>query len=528
MSWDNRPFKIHDIYDFVPEKIKPWILVIFVLIYQLSGGVYLAAVSDMTGSLGLRQEDILMAGYASLVGLSLTFVVMFRLKFAYTIKSSLLMTAGALILCNLIVIFTDSVPILVGVSFIAGFFRMWGTFACNTTIQLWITPKRDMAVWFVYIYLLVQGSIQLSGIATLYTAFLSTWEYMHWVIIALLLMVVLVTQGIFKRFVFMKKLPLYGIDWTGWILWATTIMAFIFVLNYGEHYDWFDSDYIRAGLALGVISLILNLWRASFIRHPLIELRTWTIKNVWLTFLLYILVDILLSPVHLFEHIYTEAILGYDALHLASLNWIVLAGTFVGAIFAYRVFAIRKWRYKTMTIIGFMLIAGYLMMMYFTIDFDLPKKMLVIPLLLRAAGYVIIAITFITALSGISFQIFPQTITIQAFVSASLGALLGSTLLHHLFNITAKKNFMLLSTNLDSVNQRVHQIGQGELFGVLQKQAIMVSMKELYGWLVILSLLSLMVFLFKASSLRPKALHPKFKSIRKSIKHQLKMDRLQN
>jgi hypothetical protein len=338
---------------------------------------------------------------------------------------------------------------------------------------------------------------------------------------------VLVTQGIFKRFVFMKKLPLYGIDWTGWILWATTIMAFIFVLNYGEHYDWFDSDYIRAGLALGVISLALNLWRASFIRHPLIELRTWTIKNVWLTFLLYILVDILLSPVHLFEHIYTEAILGYDALHLASLNWIVLAGTFVGAIFAYRVFAIRKWRYKTMTIIGFMLIAGYLMMMYFTIDFDLPKKMLVIPLLLRAAGYVIIAITFITALSGISFQIFPQTITIQAFVSASLGALLGSTLLHHLFNITTKKNFMLLSTNLDSVNQRVHQIAQGELFGVLQKQAIMVSMKELYGWLVILSLLSLMAFLFKASSLRPKALHPKFKSIRKSIKHQLKMDRLQ-
>lgn len=121
MSWENKPFKISDIHDFIPEKVKPWILVFFVLVYQLSGGVYLASVSEMTGSLALMHEDIMMAGYASLVGLSLTFVIMFRLKFAYTIKSSLLITAIGLVLCNVIVIYTNSVPVLVAVSFIAGF-----------------------------------------------------------------------------------------------------------------------------------------------------------------------------------------------------------------------------------------------------------------------------------------------------------------------------------------------------------------------------------------------------------------------
>ena len=63
MSWENKPFKINDIHDFVPEKVKPWILVFFVLVYQVSGGVYLASVSEMTGSLALMQEDIMMAGW---------------------------------------------------------------------------------------------------------------------------------------------------------------------------------------------------------------------------------------------------------------------------------------------------------------------------------------------------------------------------------------------------------------------------------------------------------------------------------
>lgn len=403
---------------------------------------------------------------------------------------------------------------------------MWGTFACNTTIQLLITPKRDMAVWFVYIYLLVQSSIQLSGIFTIYTAFLSTWEYMHWMIVGLFLLVTVMTLGLFKRFHFMKPLPLYGIDWTGIVLWATTLLSFIFVLNYGEHYDWFHSIYIRTGLVFGLVSLGLNIWRATFIRHPLIELKAWKIRNVWLTFLLYILVDVLLSPSHLFEHIYTEAILGYDSMHLATLNWVIVLGTACGAFIAFHLFAIKKWKYKTMTLIAFGFIAAHLVSMYFIIDYNIPKGLLAIPLFLRGVGYVIIAITFITALSGINFFVFPQTLTIQAFMSACLGALLGSTVLHHVFNITTKKNFMLLSSNLDSVNQRIRYIPKGELFGALQQQSIMISMKELYGWLCILSLLSLLAFLFRESSMRPKALHPKFKTIRKSIKHQLKMDRL--
>ena len=423
------PFSIPDIRDFIPEKVKPWILVVFVLIFQLSGGVYLASVSEMSGSLALMREDIMMAGYASLVGMAITFTIMFRLKFRFPLKTSLIISALGLVICNLICMHTGSVPLLVGVSFVAGFLRMWGTFSCNTTIQLWITPRRDMTVWFVYIYLLVQGAIQLTGLSAIYTAFFSKWEYMHWIIVGLLLILILVTYFIFRQHRSMKKLPLYGIDWMGMILWSATVLCVIFVLNYGEHFDWFQSTFIRMGTALGVLSLVLNLWRASFVRHPFIELQTWRFHHVWLTFLLYIIVNILVSPSHLFEHVYTELILGYDALHIISLNWIVFLGIVFGASFSYQVFALRKWTFKIMTFIGFSMIVGYLVTMYFIIDYNLPKEMLYFPIFLRGSGYVIIAITFITALSGIPFQNFFQSLTIQAFMSACCGSLIGLALL---------------------------------------------------------------------------------------------------
>lgn len=67
---ENKPFSIPAMRDFVPEKLRPWIIILIVIVFQFSGGIYLAAVSEMVGSLALLQEDIMMAGYASMVGMA--------------------------------------------------------------------------------------------------------------------------------------------------------------------------------------------------------------------------------------------------------------------------------------------------------------------------------------------------------------------------------------------------------------------------------------------------------------------------
>lgn len=109
---ESGPFILPAIRDFVSEKWKPWIMIAIVIVFQLSGGIYLASVAEMVGSLALLHEDIMMAGYASLVGMSLTFAIMFRLKFRFNSKVSLLTCCIVLIVCNLICMHTSSVPLL--------------------------------------------------------------------------------------------------------------------------------------------------------------------------------------------------------------------------------------------------------------------------------------------------------------------------------------------------------------------------------------------------------------------------------
>ena len=521
------PFSIPAIRNFVPEKIKPWIIIVFVIIFQFSGGIYLAAVSEMVGGLALMQEDIMMAGYSSFVGMGLTFAIMFRLKFRFNTKVAFFVCAIVLIVSNLITMHTTSVPVLVITCFFAGIFRMWATFECNSTIQLWLTPKRDLSVFFCFIYLLVQGCIQLSGITTIYMAVWTNWENMHWLIIGLLILLMFATLVLFRNYRSMRKLPLWGIDWLGAFMWGITLLCILFVCIYGEHYDWYQSWQIRSATCIGIVILLLNIWRASFIRHPFIALKTWSYEAVYINFILYILIDFLLAPSHLFEHIYMEAILGYDALNVISLNWIVFAGVVSGAIFTYITFARLKWKYKTMIVIAFLMILGYLMWFYFHIDYNVSKESLMLPIYLRSVAYVIIAICFLTALSKVPFQHFFEAVSVQAFVSAAIGGPIGIAILEHLMKGATAKNAMLLSSNMDRVNSAIIHFPLESVYGSMQKQALMISMKEIYGWLSLLAIFCLLLFMIKESSLRPKlALHPRYRVIRRWVKHELRSSNL--
>lgn len=263
------PFDIPEVPNFIPRRLKPYLFIIFVLIVQFSGGVYLAAASDMVGTTGLMQEDILMAGYASLVGLAINFAVMFRIKFRFSTRSQLLVSAAVLIAANIICAHTSSVPVLVITCFIAGWFRMQATFACNSTIQLWLTPVRDMAIFFCYVYIVVDSVIQLSGIATVYTAFHLEWEYMHWIMTGLLALLMVMVMILVRPVRGPMFIPLLGIDWIGAALWSVFMLSFTFVCVYGDFYDWWDALEIRVVSAIGLACLLLNLWRATIPSSPI-------------------------------------------------------------------------------------------------------------------------------------------------------------------------------------------------------------------------------------------------------------------
>ena len=515
------PFDIPDVRGVIPRRLKPWLFIFFVLIVQFSGGLYLAAASDMVGTTALMQEDILMAGYASLVGLAVNFAVMFRIKFRFSARTQLIVCGIVLIVANVVCAHTDSVPLLVATCFVAGWFRMQATFACNSTIQLWLTPVRDMAIFFCYVYIIVDSVIQLSGIATIYTAFHAEWEYMHWIMIGLLGLMILMVAVLLKPVRAPLFIPLLGIDWIGAGLWSIFMLAFTFICVYGNFYDWWDAVEIQGATALGLVCLGINLWRASFLHHPYISLMAMRNRNVIRATLVYVVFFTLMATEHVFEHTYAASILGFDETNLIDLNWYVFAGIVVGCGFTYFTFALHKWTYKTMTAIGFALAAVYLAYFYFLIDYGVEKEMLFIPLFARGAASVIISIVFLTSIvqSGLPFTVFPQALTINGFTGAVMGATLGPALIGELLRHTVAKNVSLLSARIVDFNPGVDPMSLGSVFGEIGRHALVVSMKEIYGWLLIVALVALTLILIGYGPVRPWAIFPKWSTIRRSIKH---------
>lgn len=518
-------FDIPDVPDFVPRRLKPWIFIFFVLIIQFSGGVYLAASTDMVGTTALMQEDILMAGYAQLVGMSINFCVMFRLKFRFSNRISLLACCTALIFSTYVCAVTDSVPLLVATCFFAGWFRMWATFAINSTIQLWLTPVRDMAIFFCYVYLVVDGVIQLCGIATIYTAFFMQWEYMHWIMMGLLALMMVLVLILVRPFKGPMQIPLLGIDWIGSILWTVVFLCFTFVCVYGNFYDWWESLEIVVATLLGLICLCLNLWRASFLHHPYISFQAMTNRNVVRATLVYIVFFTLMGTEHVFEHSYAVNILGFDETNLIDLNWYVFVGIIAGVAFTYLTFALRKWRYKTMTGIGFSFAVAYLAYFYFTIDYGVEKEALFIPLFCRGCGSVIISIVFLTSIvqSGLHFFVFPQALTINGFTGAVMGAAFGPAVIGEWFRHTMARNAALLGSTITDFNPDIAGQSLGALYGIMARQAMVVSMKEIYGWLLLAGIAFLLVIAVSHSPLRPFAIFPKWRSIRRAVRHMVRM-----
>lgn len=514
------PFDIPDVPNFIPRRLKPWLFIFFVLIVQFSGGIYLAAASDMVGTTALMQEDILMAGYASLIGLAINFAVMFRIKFRFSNRTQLLTCGIVLIVANLICAYTTSVPVLVITCFIAGWFRMQATFACNSTIQLWLTPVRDMSIFFCYVYIIVDSVIQLSGIATIYTAFFSQWEYMHWIMIGLLALMMLMVFFLVKPVRAPMFIPLLGIDWIGAVLWTGFMMCFTFICVYGNYFDWWESSEICQAAALGLICLLINLWRASFLHHPYISFQAMKNRNVIKATCIYLVFFTMLATEHVFEHSYAANILGFDETNLIDLNWYVFIGIVAGCGFTYFTFALRKWRYKTMTAIGFALAILYLAYFYFLIDYGVEKEMLFLPLFFRGAASVIISIVYLTSIvqSGLPFQVFPQALTLNGFTGAVMGATFGPAVIGEFLRHTMAKNAAFLSSSITDMNPDIVHAPLGQLFGLVQLQALIVSMKEIYGWLLIVGLVSLVLILVSYSPVRPWAIFPKWKTIRRILR----------
>ncbi len=208
-------YRIMAFKEFVPDKLRFLILLFTAILFQLSNSIYLTNLNEVVGDKALTAEDIKFIHTAGFIGMTMIFPLLFRIKFRFMSRTILLSAIAIIITGNVICLYSDNVLILYTTSFILGAVKMIGMFECMSSIQLVITPTRDFTVFFSVVYLIVLGSIQLSGLLTAQISYLYTWKYMHILIVGLFLCAMVIFYFLMRPIRLMKKFPLYQIDWLG-------------------------------------------------------------------------------------------------------------------------------------------------------------------------------------------------------------------------------------------------------------------------------------------------------------------------
>lgn len=294
-----------------------------------------------------------------------------------------------------------------------------------------------------------------------------------------------------------KKIPLYGIDWIGLLLWTVMLFAIVFICIYGDFYDWLDSVQIRSCIVIAVVSLLININRMTSIRHPYIDPQVFRYKKFPVVLFLFLMLCLFLTTSSVLQNAFMTSILQYDTLNAISLNWCVFAGVLAGAGIVFFRQAVLKKGYKLLIPVGFTLIVMYQYYMYFLLIYpDLNIESLYLPNFLKGIGHGVLYISLtIYVAKHIPFKHFFQSLCVLSFIRTSIATPLGSAILNRWMKHLQRDNWRLLSRNMDNLHEWMPDVSLMQLYEEVNTQTMLTSLKELFGWICLLGTVFLVIVL---------------------------------
>lgn len=484
-------------HDFVPQCVRPWIYVVLAFCFQFSNGMYLGAMNNVVGEWGVMREDVQMCLYATLTGMALYFPVLFRMKFRFTNRALLMTAAAVIVACNAVSMLRLPLPVLWAACVVCGMAKIQGTFECMSNIQLWMTPKRDFAVFFPLLHVVLLTSIEVSGFVAAWFAYEMHWTFMHWFII-LLMLLVLVVQAVLTRPVHAmpKIVPLDGLDWFGAVLWCAFWLQTAWLLCYGDWLDWWYSPQLRLVCGTALITLAVCLQRMAHHPHPYFEPAMWSYRYVVPVILLIGVVEALFSCEHVLESVFYEEVMHYDDLTAEKLNQWSLPGIWAGCLFSLGWLKIMRWNAYRLMAVALLAFALYAGGFYFTVDSSISIAQLRLPLVCRGFAYAVLSISLMWCLECImSFHHFFQALSLFNVLHMLIGGLVGSALHAHGLKYYIADGFARCSGYVDAVRASALGVDVGAAAEGMVEAFMAQSVKILFGWTLIAALFFAMLML---------------------------------
>lgn len=480
-------FSMPMFHQYVPEWIRPWLYVVLAFCFQFSNGMYLGAMNNVIGERGIMREDVQMCLYATLIGMAIYFPLLFRMKFRFSNKALLMTSAAVIAVCQIVGTLNLPLPLLWVFCVLCGMAKIQGTFECMSTIQLWMTPKRDFGVFFPLLHIILLTSIEVTGYIAAWFAYDMHWTYMHWFVLGLMLFVLLVQAFLTKPFHAMPKIvPLAGIDWKGALLWLSFFLQTAWLLNYGDWLDWWHSPTFRLVCGTSLISLAFCLQRMWYRPQAFYEPAMWGYHYFIPVALLIGVVEALFSTEHVLEMVYYEEVMHYADHTYELLNQWSLVGIWAGCLFSLAWLRGMRWNVYKLIAFALAFYCLYVGGFYVLVDENINIGKLVWPLIFRGFSYSILCIALMWCLHAImSFQHFFQALSVFNILHMYVGGLIGAALHARGMKYYVGDAFARCSQYVDSVRMTASSVDFATFMQHFVEGALAQSIKILFGWTLI-------------------------------------------
>lgn len=483
------PFAMPMFRAFVPEWVRPWIYIVQAFCFQLAGCVYLGALNEMIGGRAIMREDVTMCLYSNLAGMAIWFPVLFRMKFRFTNRLLLIMSAVILALCNWLFMRTTFLPLMWALCFVAGIAKIQGTFENMSNIQLWLTPTRNMGVFFPCLHIILLTSIELQAWYSAFFAHQMHWHVSHWFVIGLMLLVVAIQLLLTRPWCPMpQRVPLRGIDWLGAAFWSLLGLQVAYIFNYGDWLDWWHSPTIRMLAGTSLITLGGCMHRMWSKQRPYFEPKMWTYRHLVPILLFIALVEGLLASEHVLEEVFYEEVMHYEMLTSRHLTLWSLPGIYAGCLLSW--LWLKRWRFNVYKLIaiGLVGISLYAAGFYFLVAAHINIEVLRLPLVCRGFGYATLSIAFMWSLHEImTFEHFFQSLSVFNFIHMYIGGVVGSALYAWGLRYYMADNILRYTAYLDMPAFSSGPFDIGAWMEGFIPSMMAVTIKQLYGWVLYIS-----------------------------------------
>ncbi|AZB32619.1 MFS transporter [Chryseobacterium bernardetii] len=409
------------------EIFKPWVTewmaraVIFIILMTcLFSFAFYSSPAAAMGFYGIQPTDV-QYGMVVMYGSTVAFLALdFRIVKYFAVRRYLLIALAINAICSVICFHFKDWILFVICQFLQG---ITCALMSGIVLQL-IFPRLQSVRARVIAYSLLYGSIQIAvPLYSIYTSVILYFFDFNWlfygfnIILITLTAVVLLTMNSKARFT--KKIPLYQVDWAGYLLYVSFILISGYVLVYGRQLGWFGSRLILILSLSNLAILFLFIIRELKIKRPLINLQIFKTKNFVVGLLLLFTFYIFKGSTGL-AYGYLEVILGNHPLSTIPIWAAVILGTTLSMFITSR-FVLLGFNLIRIIIVGFGIMAIYYAYMIQFVSVQGEASNFILPMFIYgvATGVLFVPIVSFTASSA------PPKIAVNASLVGILARFTG-------------------------------------------------------------------------------------------------------